>query len=109
MESPPLPAFELVEDAAVVAVFGQFNLYDADVRTLRFTTGAGPGAVLEIDLDLPGEFAAAVAAAERAPAYRITLRCADVADLAALGFGPQNVVGDYGFEPVTPPPHDGRG
>jgi hypothetical protein len=85
MESPPLPAYDLVEAAAaVVAVFGQFNLYDADLRALQFTTDAERGAALDLEFELPGEFASGVAAAARAPAYRISLRCADVADLSAL-------------------------
>ncbi|MBC8119988.1 MAG: hypothetical protein H7X75_10480 [Burkholderiaceae bacterium] len=110
METPPLPDFTLVEHAAaVVAVFGQFNLYDAEIRALRFARGPDYEGSFEVDFHLPGEFASGVAESARACEYRITLRCDDVADLTLEGFGRQNVVGDYCFQQISPPSAGTRG
>ena len=61
MGTPLLLEFELVENAAaVVAVFGQFNLYDAEIRALRFACDADAEASLEVQIhprsgNAPGE------------------------------------------------------
>jgi hypothetical protein len=92
--------------SAVVAAFGQFNLYDADLRAVRLTLSDEGVPILETDLYLPGEFALdgnGVAETE----YRITLRCAHVVGVMLADFGGQNVVADYAFEPLGAGAPDG--
>ncbi len=94
---PPPPAFDLLDRAdALLAVFGTVNLYDADVRGVRLTLEAPPA--IELDLHLPGSWAAAVAEADRPEEYRVTLRCLDATAVHADDLHTQNVVGEYGFE-----------
>ena len=108
MEWPPhLDVSQLGGTDALTGVFGQVNLYDADLRAVRLAVAAGGVPAVEVDLHLPAEFAAGVPATERAAEYRVTLRCADAADVAVANFGRQNVVGDYAFSAVTPAPADG--
>ena len=107
MESPPLPAFDAVLNSeAVVTIFGQFNLYDSEMRAIRLTLVEG-APCLEADFYLPGEFAVRVEAAQRASEYCITLRCTDIAGIGLADFDQQNIVGEYAFETVTDMP-DGR-
>lgn len=108
IDPPPLPEFSLVESSeAVVSIFGQFNLYDAELRAVRLSATAGVPA-LEADFYLLGEFAVRVDAAHRAAEYGITLRCTDIAGLGLADFDQQNVVGNYAFEAIDDAP-DGRG
>lgn len=107
MDSLPLPAFDVIANSeSVVAIFGQFNLYDAELRAVRLTSAAGVPC-LEADLYLPGELAARVEAGQRAAEYCITLRCSDIAGLGLADFDEQNVVGEYAFETMPDVP-DGR-
>ena len=109
MNRPSLPSTEVVENArAVVSVFGQFNLYDAELRAVRLTLDPGGEPALEAEFFLPGELAAGVAAPTRAAEYGITLRCTDIAGLGLADFDHQNVVGEYAFEAVAGAP-EGRG
>jgi hypothetical protein len=61
-----------------------------------------------VDLYLPDAHALDGGRADGAAAYRVTLRCTDVADLALADFEHQNVVTGYAFEPATPDDPDGR-
>ena len=107
MDSPPLPEYGLVESSdAVVSIFGQFNLQNAELRAVRLTLTAGVPS-LEADFYLPGEFATRVDAAQRPAEYGITLRCTDIAGLGLADFDQQNVVGNYAFEAIDDAP-DGR-
>ena len=107
MDSPPLPAFDAISNSeAVIAIFGQFNLYDADLRAIRLTSVAGMPC-LEADFYLPGDAAVRVDASQRAAEYCITLRCNDIAGLGLADFDEQNLVGEYAFEPLADVP-DGR-
>ena len=109
MPSSPLPSLALVTGAdAVTAVFGRFDLHDAELRALRL--GHAPGAVpfLELDLQLPGELAVPPGTADRRLDYRVTLRFSDVADLSLADFEEQNVVAEYAFDVVQPAPDDDR-
>ena len=104
MDSPSLPAFDAIANSeAVIAIFGQFNLYDADLRAVRLTSVAGVPC-LETDFYLPGEAAVRVDASQRAAEYCITLRCSDIAGLGLADFDEQNVVGEYAFEPLADMP-----
>jgi hypothetical protein len=108
MESPPLPAFDAVLNSeAVVTIFGQFNLYNGELRAIRLMLAEGMPC-LEADFYVPGEFAVRIAAGQRAPEYGITLRCTDIAGLGLADFDHQNIVGEYAFEVVADAP-DGRG
>ena len=107
MDSPPLPVYDAIANSeAVIAIFGQFNLYDAELRAVRLTSVAGVPC-LEADLYLPGEAAVRVDASQRAAEYCITLRCSDIAGLGLADFDDQNVVGEYAFETMPDVP-DGR-
>ena len=107
MGSPPLPAFDMIANSeAVIAIFGQFNLYDAELRTVRLMSVAGVPC-LEADLYLSGELAVRVDAAQRAAEYCITLRCSDIVGLGLADFDHQNIVGEYAFETMDDVP-DGR-
>ena len=107
MESPPLPAFDSVLNSeAVVAIFGQFNLYDAELRAVRLMAVEG-APCLEADFYLRGELAVRVDVGQRAAEYCITLRCSDIAGLGLADFDDQNIVGEYAFEAVADVP-DGR-
>lgn len=108
MESPPVPAFDAVLNSeAVVTIFGQFNLYDSELRAIRLTLVDGMPC-LEADFYLPGELAVRVEAVDRASAYCISLRCTDIAGLGLADFDEQNIVGEYAFETVADV-SDGRG
>ena len=97
MELPPLPSTQLVENTeAVLAVFEEMNLFDAELRAVHLATSPGGVPTLELELYLPAEYATRATAA--AAEYRITLRCTDISDLVLADFAGQNVVGDYAFD-----------
>ena len=93
---------------AVVALFGQLDLHDADLRALRLTIGIDGVAMLEADFVLPGEFALATGSADRGSDYRITLRCTDVVDVALADFADQNVVAEFVCDAAEGDTSDGR-
>ena len=106
MDSPPLPTFDAIANSeAVIAIFGQFNLYEADLRAVRLAVAGVPS--LEADFYLPGELAVRVDAGQRPAEYCITLRCSDIAGLGLADFDEQNIVGEYSFETMGDVP-DGR-
>ena len=93
----PLPAFNLLDNAAaVLGVFETVNLYDADIRGVRVSLAAPPA--VEVDLHLPGSWAASGTAAGRTAECRITFRCLDATAVHVDDLHAQNVVGEYGFE-----------
>lgn len=101
MNTPSLPSIALVAHAdTLIALFGQFNLYDAELRGIRLAVGHGGVPTLEADFIIPGELALPTGRADRARDYRVTLRCTDVVDLALADFADQNVVVEYAFEPL---------
>lgn len=97
MDSPPLPAFDAVENSeAVVSIFGHFNLYDAELRAVRLMRVASVPC-LEADFVLQN----------RGAEHGVTLRCIDIAGLGLADFDHQNIVGEYAFEVIADVP-DGR-
>jgi len=105
---PPAPLATVANAAAVVAVFGQFDLHDAELRAVHAGLARDGTAVLDVELALPGELALASGAADRGAEYRVTLRCSDVTDLTLADFLEQNVVAEYAFEMEHPAATDGR-
>ncbi len=94
---PPIPDFDLLDNAAaVLGVFGTVNLYDADVGGVRVALAGAP--TVEVDVHLPGSWAAAVPEAARPAEYRITFRCLDATAIHVDDLHTENVVGEYGFE-----------
>ena len=94
---PPLPEFDLLGNAAAVLdVFETVNLYDADVRAVRVSMSGPPS--VEVDVHLPGSWAAAVPDADRPAEYRITFRCLDATAVHVDDLDTENVVGEYGFD-----------
>jgi hypothetical protein len=115
MPSTPHPSATLLENAeALISVFREVNLYDAEIITVHLSLSPARAALIDVDLAMPGWWAGGVPATVRAPAYRATLRCSDIEDLVLGDFRYQNVVGDYGFEVIAPrgptdhPAPDGR-
>jgi hypothetical protein len=99
MKPSSLPVrVSVVNAEAVVAIFGRFDLHDADLRAVRLTIGADGSPMLEAEFVMPGEFALATGAADRGIDYRVTVRCTDVTDMALADFAEQNVVAEYAFE-----------
>ena len=99
MTTPSLPPAGLVQNAeAVRALFGQFNLYDAELCGVRLTVARGGLPVLEADLVIPGALALPAGVADRARDYRVTLRCSDVVDVSLADFSDHNLVAEYAFE-----------
>jgi len=98
---PSLPAAESIVRGAerIVALFGRFDLHDADVRAMRLSLGEGNVPALEVDVDLAGASAQPPGKAEAGSDYRVTLRCTDVSQLSLADFGGQNVVSSYTFAP----------
>ena len=97
MDPFPLPSSEFLDNAAaMVAIFGQVNLYDADLRAVRLLLAAVP--MTEVDLYLPGAFALATGEEPHPSEYRITFACHGVTSVHAEEIHSQNIVGEYGFE-----------
>jgi hypothetical protein len=106
--TPPAPAATVTNAAAVIAVFGRFDLHDAELRAVQVGHAPNGTAMLDVELWLPGELALASGTANRAAEYAIMLRCSDVTDLTLADFLEQNVVAEYTFETEEPAATDGR-
>ena len=107
-QTPTVPTAVVANADAFVALFGHFDLHDAELRAVRAGIAPSGVAVLEMELLIPGELALPAAGADRTSEYRVTLRCTDVSDLTLADFLEQNVVAEYTFEPEHPAATDGR-
>jgi hypothetical protein len=107
-QTPPAPAAIVTNADAVVAIFGQFDLHDAELRSVHAGHAPNGTATLDAVFAVPGELALATGSANRGAEYRVTLRCSDVSDLTLADFLEQNVVAEYAFETEDPAATDGR-
>lgn len=106
--TPPAPLAVVANADALVALFGQLDLHDAELRAVKAELAPAGTAMLDVELLIPGELALAHGTADRAAEYRVTLRCSDVTDLTLADFLEQNVVAGYTFEIDDPAATDGR-
>lgn len=107
-QTPAVPTAVVANADAFVALFGHFDLHDAELRSVQATIAPAGVAMLDMQLLIPGELAHATGRADRGVEYRLTLRCTDVSDLTLADFLDQNVVADFTFEPDDPAATDGR-
>src|SRR4051812_10213002 len=92
-----LPSVPIENLDAFLAVVGQWNLYDMEIRGLRFQTKTSTEAVLEADLYLHGDNLRQRAVGEPATEHEFVFRFSRVQDCNLTSFGRQNVVGEYEF------------
>ena len=97
MDLPNLPSVPIENLDAFLAVVGQWNLYDMEIRELRFHAETPTGAVLEADLCLHGDNLRPRAADAPAIEHEFVFRFSGVQDCDVTSFGQQNVVGEYEF------------
>src|SRR6266404_7367754 len=100
MDLPDLPSVPIENLDAFLAVVGQWNLYDMEIRELRFHAETPSGAVLEADLCLHGDNLRQRAADGPAIEHEFVFRFSGVQDCDLTSFGRRKVVGEYEFTGV---------
>ena len=97
MNEPSVPIANL---DAFLAIVGQWNLYDMEIRALRFKAASPKNAILEADFYLEASNVRAIQPGALPTEYEFVFRFLNVETLDMLSFGTQNIVGEYEFEPT---------
>lgn len=101
MHLPPVPIANI---DAFLAAIGQWNLYDMEIRGVRFDPAATEGPTLDLVLALPGDGAPATAIGADTEEHEFVFRFSGIESLDLVGFGRQNVIGEHEFTLGEPGP-----
>ena len=101
MELPPVPIANI---DAFLAVIGQWNLYDMEVRGAHFNAAPADEPSLDLVLALPGDGAPVDAIATISMEHEFVFRFSGIESVDLIGFGRQNVIGEYEFTGREPGP-----
>jgi hypothetical protein len=97
MNEPSVPIKNL---DAFLSFVGQWNLYDMEIRALRFRADSPKNATLEADFYLDATAVRQPVTGTPRTEYEFVFRFLGVETLDMMSFGTQNVVGEYEFEPA---------
>jgi len=98
MASGPLPPSVPIGNIdAFLAIVGQWNLYDMEVRAVRLAADEAEGPAVEADLYLPDDYLRRRTPDAPRIEHRFTFRFSGVSECSLVGFLRQNIVGEYEF------------
>lgn len=95
--SPFPPAVPIGNIDAFIAIVGQWNLYDMEVRAVRLVGSAAEGASVEIDLCLPSQYVRRPISGAPRSEHRFTFRFSGLSEFSLVDFARQNIIGEYEF------------
>ena len=93
----PLPSVAIGNLDSFLAIVGQWNLYDMEVRALRLAARKADGASVEVDLYLPDHYLRPPTPGEPRTEHLFTFRFSGVSECSLVDFGLQNLIGEYDF------------